>query len=154
MIYYSRFEMLKDAVRDRFGESAAARLEEEGLFFHLDVIGNGVREMFAATEMKQLNQIGPMAYVASLDETGEQIGYSLVFRENQGEWLWVMLDANTPWTMNRIGTLTGLVGKPLRDRGPVLAREMERLSKSVRDGAVKSIDEVMAEIRRMNEAQG
>lgn len=154
MIYYSRFEMLKGALRERFGDEAAERFESEGLFFHLDVIGNGVREMFVAQELRQINQIGPMAYVASLDETGEQIGYSLVFREHQGEWLWIMLDGNSPWTTSRIGTLSGLVGKPLRDRGPVLAREMERIAKGVLANEFRDVDEVMAEIRRINESQG
>lgn len=154
LIYYSRLEMLIGAVRERFGEEAAERVSADANYFQLEVIGNGVREMFAASELKQLNQIGPMAYVAPLDENGEQLGYSLVFRENQGEWMWVMYEANTPWNNSRIGTLSGLVGKPLRDKGPVMAREMERIANGVRDKSIASVDEVLAQVRALASTQG
>jgi hypothetical protein len=148
LIYYSRLHDLRSAAIEKFGDEAGPAIDESANFFQIDSLGNGLREMFGAAKLEQLSQIGPQAYVAPLDETNEQIGASIVVRENQGEWLWVLLEGNTPWDQKRIGFLSAFLTKPLE--GSIeYAREFETMAERVRAGEYGTLSELIESVRTL-----
>ncbi len=148
LIYYSRLHDLRSAAIEKFGDEAGPAIDDAANFFQIDELGNGLREMFRAASLEKLSQIGPQAYVAPLDETGEQIGASIVVRENQGEWLWVLLEGNTPWDQKRIGFLTAFLTKPL-EGSIAYAREFEAMAVRVRAGEYGTLSELVESVRTL-----
>lgn len=146
LIYFARLHDLRGAAIERFGAEAGPAIDRAADYFQVDVLGNGIKEMFGATRLEQVNQIGPRAYVAPLDETGAQHGMSIVLKENQGEWLWLLLDKNEAWDHQRIGMLSAFMTKPL-ELAPAFAHEFEALAQEVRDGKVGSLSELTERIR-------
>jgi len=151
LIYFARLHDLRAAAIERFGDEAGPAIDEAANFYQIDdALSNGVREMFGAAKLEQVRQIGPQAYVAPLDETGEQVGASIVLRENQGEWLWVLLKANSnsPWERKDIGFLAGILAQPMR--GAIgFAREFEAMASQVRAGEVGSLSELTERVRSL-----
>ncbi len=148
LIYYARLHDLRSAAIAKFGDEAGPAIDESANFFQIEALGNGLREMFGAAKLEQLSQIGPQAYVAPLDETNEQIGASIVVRENQGEWLWVLLDGNKPWDQKRIGFLAAFLTKPLE--GSIdYAREFESMAERVRAGEYGTLSELIESVRTL-----
>lgn len=154
LIYYARLHDLRTAAIERFGPEAGPAIDEAATFFQLDALQNGLREMFGAAKLEQVNQIGPLAYVAPLDETGEQVGASIVVRENQGEWLWVLLEGNTPWDTRRIGFFTAFIAKPLEEGAVPFAREFDALAGEVRAGKVASLPALIERVRALPDKLG
>jgi hypothetical protein len=148
LIYFSRLHDLRSAAIEKFGDEAGPAIDESATFFQIEALGNGLREMFGAAKLEQVNQIGPLAYVAPLDETNEQVGASIVVRENQGEWLWVLLEGNTPWDQKRIGFFTAFLAKPLE--GSIeYARAYETMAERVRAGEYGTLSELVESIRTL-----
>lgn len=148
LIYFARLHVLREAAIERFGAEAGPAIDGAADFFQIDALGNGLREMFGAAKLEQVNQIGPLAYVAPLDETNEQIGASIVVRENQGEWLWVLLKGNTPWERSYIGTLSAFLAKPL-EGAVAYARAFEDLAAQVRAGEFGTLSELVERVRSL-----
>jgi hypothetical protein len=148
LIYFARLHDLRSAAIEKFGDEAGPAIDESATFFQIDALENGLREMFGAAKLEQVNQIGPLAYVAPLDETNEQIGASIVVRENQGEWLWVLLEGNTPWDQRRIGFLSAFLTKPLE--GSIeYARAFETMAERVRAGEYGTLSELIESVRTL-----
>lgn len=146
LIYFARLHDLREAAIARFGDDAGPAIDEAATFFQIDALANGIKEMFGAAKLEQVNQIGPLAYVAPLDETGEQVGASIVVKENQGEWLWVLLEGNTPWDQRRMGFFSAFLTKPL-EGAPLFAREFEAITDDLREGRIGSLSEATERIR-------
>ncbi len=148
LVYFARVHDLRVAAIERFGDEAGPAVDQAADFFQVEVLGNGIKEMFGAARLEQVNQIGPLAYVAPLDETGEQVGMSIVVKENQGEWLWVLHETrkNLAWDRELIATLSAFMAKPL-ESAPLFAREFEIITQDIRDGRVGSLSELTERIR-------
>lgn len=148
LVYFARVHDLRAAAIERFGDDAGPAVDQAADFFQVDVLGNGIKEMFGAARLEQVNQIGPLAYVAPLDETGEQVGMSIVVKENQGEWLWVLHETrkNLAWDRELIATLSAFMTKPL-ESAPLFAREFEIIAQDIRDGKIGTLSELTERIR-------
>ncbi|MGP1309783.1 MAG: hypothetical protein ACTS27_06265, partial [Phycisphaerales bacterium] len=52
LLYYARLEDLRSAAVERFGADAGPAVDEAASFFQIDVLGNGIREMFGAAKLE------------------------------------------------------------------------------------------------------
>lgn len=143
LIYYARLAELQRTAAARFGPQEDGAIDESSLFFVLD-LGNGVRELFDAHRFEEVRRVGSVAYVMAMIDD-QPVGAPIVFRNNQGDWLLMLMDGDTPWPDARIALLQSLLSGPVE--GLVdYAMRIEGVTKRLRAGEIKTLEQLRAEV--------
>lgn len=145
-IYWRAQKDLAEAARARFGTEGAQAALEASNVYQVD-LGNGLRELLDAARFEEVRRDGPRAYVMSNDEAGQPQGAAVCFRENQGEWLLLLMlpSGETPWPEAQLSNIAALVGGPMTN-APRLASALREIAVRIERGEFKSVEAVTSAI--------
>lgn len=140
MLYYARLAELRRAANEAFGSGAGDAVASSAAY--TVEFGNGIREMFDAHHFEDVRRHDGKAYVMATLADGQPIGAPIVFKEQQGEWLLLLCEADEPWPATRLGTYSNLAG-PLQGALSDL-KMFESLTARIRNGEIATLDALTA----------